>query len=76
MSYAGERVIQVSMSNIKAWIETGLRTFKEVPDSQKLEIEFEHTGLKVEDWSKLNTIPVRLKLKETEEVTIHKQDGK
>lgn len=76
MSYKGERVIQVSMENIKAWIETGLRNFKEIPNSQYVEIEFEHTGLKVEDWSKLTTVPLRLKLKETEEVEVHRVNGK
>lgn len=76
MSYAGERVIQVSMANLKSWIEAGLRSFKEIPNSQYVEIQFEHTGLSVKDWSNLDVVPVRLKLKETEGVDIHKQDGK
>jgi hypothetical protein len=76
MSYKGERVIQVSMANIKSWIEAGLRTFKEIPNSQYVEIQFEHTGLSIKDWSKLDTVPLRLVLKETEEVEIHRVDGK
>lgn len=75
MSYKGERVLQVSMENIKSWIEAGLRSFKEIPNSQYVEIQFEPTGLSLEDWSKLEVIPLRLKLKETEEVTIHRQNG-
>ena len=76
MSYKGERVIQVSMSNIRAWIEAGLRTFKEIPNSQSAEITLEHVGITIRDWNKLDVVPVRLKLKETESVTIHRQNGK
>lgn len=76
MSYKGERVVQVSMENLKSWIEAGLRSFKEIPNSQYVEIQFEHIGLSLKDWSNLEVVPLRLKLKETEEVEIHKVDGK
>lgn len=75
MSYAGERVIQVSMDNIKSWIEQGLRAFREIPNSQKVAIEFEHVGLSVKDWQKLEVVPVRIKAKETEDVVVHQQNG-
>jgi hypothetical protein len=75
MSYAGERVLQISMDNIRSWIEAGLRTFKEIPNSQKVDISFEHVGLTVKDWQKLDVVPVRLKLKDTEAVEIHGKDG-
>jgi len=75
MSYAGERVIQVSMSNFLSWIEAGLRSFKEIPNSQSVEITLEHVGITIKDWNKLDVVPVRLKLKETEGVEIHRQNG-
>jgi hypothetical protein len=64
------------MDNIRSWIEAGLRTFKEIPNSQKVDISFEHIGLTVKDWQKLEVIPVRLKLKDTEAVETHRQNGK
>jgi hypothetical protein len=72
MSYAGDRVIQLSMSNIKAAIELFLRNVKEIPEEQIADIQFEHTGLTVKDWQKLEVVPVRLKLRETESVESHR----
>jgi len=76
MSYAGERVIQLSMSNLRSWIEAGLRSFKEIPNSQSVEVTLEHVGITIKDWNELKVVPVRLKIKETEEVEIHRQNGK
>jgi hypothetical protein len=76
MNYAGERVIQVSMDNLRSWIEAGLRTFKEIPNSQSAEVSLEHVGLTIKEWNKLDVVPVRLKLKETEAVEIHRQNDK
>lgn len=68
MNYAEPRVIQVSMSNLKAWIESGLRSMKEIQNSQDVtSLTFAHKttpkGRTVQDWEAEDIVEVQLTLK-------------
>lgn len=57
------RVIQVSMGNIKAWIETGLRSVGELRESEDCKLTFTFHG-KVNEWDKLPIIPLTIQYQE------------
>ena len=60
--------IEVSMSNLKAWVETGLRSMKEIQDKQDVELltfAIAPLGQTIQDWEAGKVIPIQLVLKET-----------
>lgn len=67
------RNIEVSMSNIKAWIETGLRQVGEIHDGQDVKLltfatTADHT--RVIEWEGKKVVPIQLMLVEDKEVEV------
>lgn len=71
---SSERTLPVSVSNIKAWIETGLRQFRAIDDSENvanitLGPETDGQGLKSNKWQDEKVVLVTIKFKREE---VHK----
>lgn len=65
--------IEVSMSNLKAWVETGLRQMGSITDGQNVKLLTFATiadTTKVLEWEGKKTIPIQLMLVEDKEVEV------
>jgi len=56
--------LEVSMENLKSWIETGLRSMKAIPDKdiELLTFAVAPLGMSIQDWEAQKTVKIQIKL--------------
>lgn len=58
----GVRNIEVSMDNLKSWIETGLRSFGVIKDSENVLLKFQ------QEWEAKKIIPLQIQSQKEVEI--------